>query len=158
MSEAPGDTVGGRAHVAAQLADDAELARIAPLLNAVLLIDLPENDLTAQMTGQVRAANTLSLLLNLLQRAAAQTPLLLVIEDAHWLDSNSWALVAAAAQQVSPLLLVLATRPVGDMPPPELGTLLQSSRTVAVELGPLEAATRCPWCANGWESTVCRRR
>ena len=38
----------------------------------------------------------------------------MVLEDAHWLDSASWALAAPVARRVRPLLLVLATRPLAE--------------------------------------------
>lgn len=80
----------------------------APLLNVVLPLEWPDNELTGQMTGEVRADNTRELLLALLQPF---TPLLLVLDDAHWLDSASWALALAVSQRVNPLLFVVVTRP-----------------------------------------------
>ena len=49
---------------------DPGVARLAPLLDSVLPLDLPDNELTAQMSGQVRADNTRELLVRLLQAAA----------------------------------------------------------------------------------------
>jgi class 3 adenylate cyclase/tetratricopeptide (TPR) repeat protein len=92
------------------LRDEPALLRLAPLLNAVLPLDLPDDPLTAQMTGQIRADNTRELLLGLLKIAARQ-PTVLIIEDAHWLDSASWALTELVARSVRPLLLVVVTRP-----------------------------------------------
>ncbi|HEX2326761.1 MAG TPA: AAA family ATPase, partial [Chloroflexota bacterium] len=113
----------------AELRPESGLLRLAPLLNIVVPLDLPDNELTAQMTGQVRADNTHELLLGLLQRAAAGVPLLLVLEDAHWLDSASWALALLVSREVRPALLVLAARPLaalgpGGAPPAEYRHLL----------------------------------
>lgn len=91
-----------------------DLGRMSPLLNAVLPLDLSENDFTRQLTGQVRAANTEEFLIDLLQVAAAERPTLLVIEDVHWLDSASWALLRRVSQEVRPLLLVITARPPGE--------------------------------------------
>jgi hypothetical protein len=44
------------------MARDRELSDLAPLLNAVLGSSLPDNELTAQMSGEVRADNTRRLL------------------------------------------------------------------------------------------------
>ena len=102
------------------------LARLAPLLNSVLPLELPDNELTAQLTGEVRADNTRQLLVQLLQaaatgpRAAAASPLLLVLDDAHWFDSASWALARQVVARVRPLLLVLATRPLVEPLPGRL--------------------------------------
>ncbi len=119
---APDDPAAVRAAVRATLAGEPEWGRLAPLLNAVLPLDLPENDLTAQMSGQVRADNTRALLRSLLAAAARRAPLLLVLEDTHWIDSASWALIAAV-EGIAPLLRVYSTRPVGDPAPPEVRAL-----------------------------------
>ncbi|HKZ84965.1 MAG TPA: AAA family ATPase [Anaerolineae bacterium] len=125
LSALPDDSQARHEHVLARLQSDPEALRLAPLLNAVLPLDIPDSDLTAQMAGQVRADNTRDLLLRLLQDAASQSPTLLVLEDAHWLDSASWALALAAAQRVRPILIVVVTRPLSDPPPAEYGHLLQ---------------------------------
>ncbi len=99
--------------------------RLSPLLNAALALDLPENDITEQMSGQVRAANIRSLLLDILETATRPAPgrtvvqpLVLIIEDAQWLDSASWDLALALGQKLDPqyddrlpILLVIAARP-----------------------------------------------
>jgi class 3 adenylate cyclase len=103
-----------RQHVLDLLSLEENLLPLAPLLNAVLSLDLPENDLTAQMKGEVRAVNTRNLLLALLQASVTRSPKVLVLEDAHWLDSASWALTLQISQRVRSLLLVLATRPLAE--------------------------------------------
>ncbi len=103
-----------RQQVLPQLSDDPELVRLAPLLSAVLPGDWPANEITAQMTGEIRADNTNALLLRLLARAAATAPLLLTLDDCQWLDSASWTLARLAARDMPTLLLVLSTRPMGQ--------------------------------------------
>jgi class 3 adenylate cyclase len=120
-----------RQHVLAALEADAEALRVAPLLNAVLPLDLPDNELTAQMTGQVRADNTHALLTRLLQRLAATGPLLLLLEDVHWLDSASWALTLAVSRVVQPLLMVISTRPLSDPLPADYRQLLDNNPNLA---------------------------
>jgi class 3 adenylate cyclase/tetratricopeptide (TPR) repeat protein len=99
----------------------------APLLNAVLPLGLPENAFTEAMTGQVRGENTRDLLVHMLRRASAAAPSLVVLEDAHWMDPASWALVAAAQRRVPSALLVLASRPMPGEAPEELETVLSDS-------------------------------
>ena len=137
-----------RAHVAAQLRVAPDLARLLPLLNAVLPLDLPENDATRQMRGQVRADNTTELLSRLLRAAGRLVPTALVIEDAHWLDSASWALLLAVSQRVHPLLLVLATRPM-TAPPVEYITVINGGDVRVLRLDGL----------TGYETVLlaCRR-
>ena len=90
---------------------------LAPLLGAVLPLELGDTPLTAQMIGQVRADNTRELLLRLLERAAAHAPLVLSFDDAQWLDPSSWALLQAASQRIPRLLMLVAARPLAETPP-----------------------------------------
>ena len=91
-----------------------DLERLAPLLGDVLPLDLPQDELIGQLQGQVRADNTRRLLVGALQAASRQQPLLIVVEDAHWCDSASWALARLVAQQIPTALLVLALRPLTE--------------------------------------------
>jgi class 3 adenylate cyclase/tetratricopeptide (TPR) repeat protein len=96
------------ARVEGWLGDDGELA---PLLNVVLPLDLPETDRTTHIIGQARADSTNDLLLGLLKRASARKPTVLVVDDAHWMDSASWALTLRLAKELGQTLLVVASRP-----------------------------------------------
>ncbi|MCB8984256.1 MAG: AAA family ATPase [Ardenticatenaceae bacterium] len=89
---------------------DPSLHDLLPLLQVIFPIDLPETELTANLTGEARRDNTQRLLIQLLETAVDQ-PLILVLEDAHWLDSASWTLLRRVQRQLQPLLLVLALRP-----------------------------------------------
>ncbi len=112
-----------------------------PLLNSVLPLDLPQNELTAQLTGQLRADNTHKFLLRLLQEAAHNAPLLLLLEDAHWFDSASWSLTRLILRHVQPLLLLITTRVRADrnMPlPADYHQLLESENTQHLLLSPLQ--------------------
>jgi predicted ATPase len=124
-SAAGEDILTRRIRVLNQLWIDPETARLSPLINAVLPLDIPENRITAQMSGQVRAENTRTLLLRILQTTTAQTPTLLVLDEAHWLDSASWALALLALQHLQPLLLVVASRPMQEPLPLEYRQLRQ---------------------------------
>jgi class 3 adenylate cyclase/tetratricopeptide (TPR) repeat protein len=133
-----------RSRVLARVQSDPEMARLAPLFNSVLPLDLPDNELTAQLTGEVRADNTRELLVRFLQAAAAApdgsiSPLLVVLDDAHWFDSASWALARQVVAQVRPLLLVLATRPLVEPLPTEYRQLRTDAATEHLQLEPLSA-------------------
>ena len=129
-----------REQVLRVLQPEPALLRLTPLLNGVLPLDIPDDELTAQMTGQIRADNTHELLLGLLQGAVRQAPTVLIVEDAHWLDSASWALTALIAQRVQPLLLVVATRPLAEPVPTEYTRLLETRgvRELTLEALPRE--------------------
>lgn len=111
------DPAARRQRVEGLLARSPELLARAALLNALLPLDFPENEVTARMAGQVRADNTRTLLLELLQAVTDPSPRVLILEDAHWMDSASWALTLAVSQQVCPLLLVIVGRPFPDAVP-----------------------------------------
>jgi class 3 adenylate cyclase/tetratricopeptide (TPR) repeat protein len=119
------DTIARRSHVLSLLPAIPELLRLAPLLNSVLPLGLQENDLTRQMSGQTRADNTRNLLLTLLQQAVAPSPALIILEDAHWLDSASWILARLVSQRVERVLLVVVARPLTDPLPSDYTQLLQ---------------------------------
>jgi hypothetical protein len=125
------DPAARRAQVLAQLGDDSALARLAPLLNDVLPLDLPDNALTTPMSEEVRGGNLRDLLLRLVRVRARQMPLLLIIEDAQWLDSASWALVQAVSARLQeeawPVVLGLVTRPPPDPLPPAYRDLQQAA-------------------------------
>ncbi|MGB6675797.1 MAG: adenylate/guanylate cyclase domain-containing protein [Terriglobales bacterium] len=97
-----------------------DLLQLAPLLSAVLPLSFPDNEVTAQMTGKVRAENTQKLLIQLLTRSASSAAHLLVLEDAHWLDPSSLALTALVTQQTQSLLVVITARPFPDPVPTEV--------------------------------------
>lgn len=92
-----------------------DMAERAPLLNDVLNVGLPENELTSSLDAEVRHESLVSLLLALLKAWAAERPLMLVLEDAHWLDTLSWDLAVQVARALNvarvPLFLVVAMRP-----------------------------------------------
>jgi tetratricopeptide (TPR) repeat protein len=88
-----------------------ERFELAPLLNVVLPIEVDETDWTSAIVGQARADTTVDLLLGLLNRAAFEGPTIIVIDDAHWMDSASWALTLRLARVPGQVLLIVATRP-----------------------------------------------
>ena len=88
-----------------------EIERLTPLLSSVLAVPIPDNETTAAMSGDVRADNTTVLLTRLLSRLTSTAPVLLVVEDAHWLDSNSWSLLHEVVRSVPRLVALVTARP-----------------------------------------------
>ena len=140
LADAPEDPAARASFVRARLAFDPDLPELAPLLNPVLAADMPESELSAQLSGQVRADNTVRLLVALLGAAAANQPLAVFVEDGHWLDSASWALARAVAEQVRPLLLVISTRPLEGELSPDARRLSDHPDTTSITLQPLAPA------------------
>lgn len=112
----------------------------APLLNALVETGLPESDVTAQMTGEARGETTHRLVVQLLKARAAEAPLLLVLEDAHWFDSASWKLAAMVAREVPSVLFVLSTRPLADAPGDDGAAWLASADVARLRLDGLPMA------------------
>ncbi|MEB3230657.1 MAG: adenylate/guanylate cyclase domain-containing protein, partial [Leptolyngbyaceae bacterium] len=117
----------------------ASIQQLAPLLNSIFPLDLPENDITFELTGQARAEKTRQICLHMLRTASSAVPTVLILDDAHWLDSASWALALAIAQQQIPsLLLVVATRPLVE-PLPLAQEFILSPEIEYIKLEPLPA-------------------
>jgi len=128
---------------------DPDLVRYFPLLDVVLPIQVPDNDLTSAMTGEIRSGNIRELLTSVLSHEAARAPLLLVIEDLHWFDSASWTLLLDVQAKVRPILLALNTRPLVEPEPLQFKQLLESPD---VQLIKLEAMM-----LDDVEALVCQR-
>jgi class 3 adenylate cyclase/predicted ATPase len=92
---------------------DENLLERAPLLNELMQVDFPTTELASNLEGRVLAENTRALLTTLLQRALRQSPSLITIEDAHWMDSASWSLLIEISRLAleARLMLAITTRP-----------------------------------------------
>ncbi len=112
-------------------------ADFAPLLNSLLGLDLPDTEVTAQMSGDARGETTHRLVVQLLRARAQVRPLLLVLEDAHWFDSASWKLAAAVARDVAPAMVLVSARPQEQGGVEEREALLAGPRPLALTLGGL---------------------
>lgn len=135
----PEDTAKRRKHVLAWLKHEGgEVEKLAPLVSAIMPLDIPDNESTSILGGQVRAETTREFLSQIVTHRMMSTPLVLVIEDAHWLDSSSWALAARIAALSKSLMLVLVTRPMGDRAPQEFQQLAASPTVKRIMLGPLD--------------------
>jgi len=126
-----------RQEVLGRLRDSPTLVSWAPLLNAVLPLDLPHTDVSAQMTAAARADAMRELTVHLLRDAAARTPLLITLDDGHWFDSASWTVAAAVARRALPLLLVVTSRPLHEPAPADYASLLAAPGCERMVLAPL---------------------
>ncbi len=123
--------------IRALLSEDPEAERLLPLLSAVLPLRIPDTDFTAQMTAPVRAERTHAFLARVLHAATAQTPTLLLLEDAHWFDSISWALLEMVSREVTSALIVITTRPLVEPVPEEYPRVCGRPATQQLHLSPL---------------------
>ena len=117
------------------LASNPRLVPFAPLLNPILQLNFRETDESRRIPPRGRALLTRDLLVHLLRRTAGGRATLLVLEDAHWLDSASWGLVEAIERELPEALIVIATRPLSaDERPPELSRLSEREGALVVRL------------------------
>ena len=131
-----------------RLGADPDLIVHAPLLNAFLPLDIPENELTTAMDGRVRAENTQGLLIRLLDDTVRLGPAVLILEDAHWLDSASWALALQVSRRVPAVLLVVGMRPIAEPVPADCVALLEMPGTDRLRVQALQAADSLALACN----------
>lgn len=115
----------------------------APLLGSVLSLPLPDNELTRHFDAKLRKSSLEALLVECVRHEAQRGPVLIVIEDAHWLDPLSRDLLESLARAVAglPVLILVAYRP-PEVPAahrPALGGLPQFSEVTLADLPREEA-------------------
>ena len=125
--------------LAAKFDGNPETMRLAPLLNPAIGMRIPENEITSQMTAQSRAEAAAAMLGQLLKGYTESDPAVVVLEDAHWLDSASWALALELQRKTPRLLLVLATRPLPAPEPEPWKALRKAAGEACLQLGLLPA-------------------
>lgn len=111
-----------------------------PLLGDLLHLPIPDNPTTAAFTPQLRQEALIALALEIVQLRARQRPLLLLIEDVHWIDEASGQLVLALSRVIreSSILLLLVHRPVtAESAGLALGELLNGGEHPLVEVAEL---------------------
>jgi len=117
--------------------DDVEIAAV---VDTALGLSRSENEFATIPAGDVRADLTRELLLNILAHTfAASDGQMLILDDAQWIDSASWALLNDARQEIKPLLTVVATRPMPEstLVPKEYKAILADPDTGRIQLSTL---------------------
>ena len=90
-----------------------DLDRFVPLFAGLLQLPLPPRYSTPEMTPQLRKRRTLEAIIRLMEGMAQEQPLLLVIEDLHWIDPSTQELLdlLVAQSATHPMLTFLTSRP-----------------------------------------------
>ena len=90
-----------------------ERMQALPLLNILLNLAIPDNEFTQTLEPQYRQSVLYALLVDCLRAAAQEEPLLIVLEDLHWIDALSHDLLEELAQALADcrVCFVLAYRP-----------------------------------------------
>nr|MBA3764787.1 AAA family ATPase [Actinomycetota bacterium] len=98
---------------------DAGLGPRSPLLGPVLGIAISDTDVTRGITGDLRRELLDALMLDIVAHRAERGPLMLCVEDCHWLDPSSGHLVSALSEGLSgmAILLLLTARAVSEADP-----------------------------------------
>jgi predicted ATPase len=92
------------------------------------------------MNAQMRSETTQVALISLL-RSLAKPGSVIILDNAHWLDSASWALLAAVRQQLSGILIVLSMRKLNEKYPFELSQMTHSRHTKIIQLNNLSESS-----------------
>ncbi|MCP4419279.1 MAG: AAA family ATPase, partial [Chloroflexi bacterium] len=89
-----------------------------PLLNDILNLSLAETNETASLPVEVRQQKLSDLLVGLLHQWSLNEPLIIVLEDVHWLDLLSWELTMQVTHhfldEALPFGLCAVTRPIDE--------------------------------------------
>ncbi|MGJ8670090.1 MAG: AAA family ATPase [Oceanococcus sp.] len=120
-----GDWPGLASWIQLSLQDEPKLQRFSGLLNQIGPLRLPEDPDLQRLSPEARYDYLQRLLVALTRHCLQARRLLLIIEDAHWLDEESWAVLLALADSEPRLMLVFASRPQGDQPAAVYATLCQ---------------------------------
>ncbi len=111
-----------------------------PLLGDLLGLPIPDNPTTAAFDADLRRRSLFALVVDLIRGRAAGTPLLLVMEDAHWLDDLSRDLARQVAREIAPWPIFFLTL----YRPPEVplwdGTLAHRTEIALGPFAPEESA------------------
>lgn len=114
-----------------------------PLLNVVLDLSIPENEFTQNLEPKIRQSALHALLEDCLKASTNDEPLLIVIEDMHWIDALSHDLLEQLAKALAnyPVCFVLAYRPpeIARLEAPRLEALAQFTKIELHELTTAEA-------------------
>ncbi|MBN1146890.1 MAG: tetratricopeptide repeat protein [Anaerolineales bacterium] len=112
LGEAPPEVQIARLE-AALLQERPEWETRLPLLGDLLGLPIPDNPVSAALEPGQRREALFSLAAEIVQAWAERAPLLLVLEDVHWIDEASADLAVAVARAIarSPALLLVVQRP-----------------------------------------------
>ncbi|MBI3243515.1 MAG: tetratricopeptide repeat protein [Chloroflexi bacterium] len=120
-----------------------ERMQALPLLGILLNLEIPDNDFTKTLEPKYRQSALRALLEDCLRAAAKDEPLLIVIEDLHWIDALSHDLTEELARALSDsrVCFVLAYRPpqLARLEAPRLEAMSNFTRIELHELNATEA-------------------
>ena len=113
-----------------------------PLLGPVLNLPIHDNDFTRTFDAKLRKSSLEALLVDSLRTLATEQPLLLVLEDCHWLDPLSHDLIEQIGRAIAelPVFMLLVYRPPDpQQQAPRVSQLPYFTRIMLAEFTPEEA-------------------
>ncbi|THK34558.1 adenylate/guanylate cyclase domain-containing protein [Ensifer sp. MPMI2T] len=133
---------------ASMLQSTSDTTEAGPLLAALLSIDITGRYATTKLSPQAQKARTLSVLIQQLEGITASRPVVMVVEDAHWIDPTTAEWLDLLIERLHDLsvLLIVTLRP--EFRPTWLGL----PHVTAISLGRLgrdEGATIIDRVAGG---------
>jgi tetratricopeptide (TPR) repeat protein len=108
-----------------------------PVLGDILGLRIPENPTTAALDMELRQKTLFSLVADVVRREAQEQPLVLILDDAHWMDEASLALTLTLARRAAggaPVMILLLHRPPHGGDAPVLAQLAELPHYLGVSL------------------------
>jgi tetratricopeptide (TPR) repeat protein len=127
---------------------DMPVETVVPLLSALLSLPLGPGYQPVNLSPEGRKKNTLAAVLELILRQAERQPVLMIVEDLHWIDASTLGFLdlLVETQAAARILTVLTFRPEFDPPWRQLSYLSEVSLR---RLGSKEAHALVTLLANG---------
>jgi hypothetical protein len=110
-----------------RLDGDPVLSR-AEVLTDVLPLDIPLFAGQRRLAGAARPSGVADLFVHLMRGEGGAPPLVLFLDDAHWLDASSARLLATVLRRVPGLLAIVASRPADATSRADLRGLFDAAR------------------------------
>ena len=136
----------------------ADVAEVAPFFAELLSLPTEGRFALPPLTPQEKKARTFRALLAQLEGLAARSPVLMVLEDAHWIDPTTLELFDLAVQRLErlPVLLVVTYRP--EFRPPWTATRTSRRSPSTGSAGPPRRPSWTGWRPAGGRPSRCSAR
>jgi class 3 adenylate cyclase len=124
-------------------------AEVVPLMAELLALPLPaEHEPRQMLTPEQRRHKTLDVLLTLIREMAECQPVLVIVEDLHWVDPSTLELLGLLLDQVPTMRLytMLTCRPTFE---PPWGFRMHLTRLALNRLTPSQAEEMIGWVLGG---------
>ncbi|MFK7958421.1 MAG: adenylate/guanylate cyclase domain-containing protein [Lysobacterales bacterium] len=132
-----------------QWLEESARSALAPgvgLLNDIVTLDLASSTFADNLSGESRAEKLKDVVLSLLMKACGDRPLVMLVDDGHWLDSASLSLLQWVWERHPCVMLGVAIRPT-QAPQGNVTTLMAQADEI-IHLKPLTAIQTRELVAN----------